>query len=158
MVKEIVFVCLGNTCRSPVCEYLMVDCLKKENINSISVSSRGVSVARGGVMASSSENLLRKNGCYAGGFSSTQLSEEDLKKEKLILCVTKSVSEYIKSLYGAMENVYTFGQFLNLYSSDKKYFDINDPYLQGETAYKEMYDVVKCMVEELTQIMLTKFN
>ena len=42
-MKEILFVCAGNTCRSPMAEYLLKSELKKNGITGYSVSSAGLS-------------------------------------------------------------------------------------------------------------------
>ncbi|MDD4088381.1 MAG: low molecular weight protein arginine phosphatase, partial [Tissierellia bacterium] len=41
---NILFVCTGNTCRSPMAEGIFKDMLKKNNIDNIIVSSAGLSV------------------------------------------------------------------------------------------------------------------
>lgn len=43
MSKLIIFVCVSNTCRSPMCEYMLRDILQKNGLdNEFTVSSRSI--------------------------------------------------------------------------------------------------------------------
>ena len=46
-LKKIVFVCTGNTCRSPMAEYLFKQVLKKEKLRGFKICSAGVGAKKG---------------------------------------------------------------------------------------------------------------
>lgn len=74
---KIMFVCLGNICRSPMAEFIMKDLVKKHHLN-IHVSSSGTSGYHNGENAHyGTLNELKKHHIDCSGFKSSKLSKQD---------------------------------------------------------------------------------
>jgi protein-tyrosine-phosphatase len=73
---NILFVCTGNTCRSPMAEGLFKDMLKKNNIDNIRVSSAGISVFPGEQANEKAIKALKEKGIDIRSHRARQAIEE----------------------------------------------------------------------------------
>ena len=65
---NVMFVCTGNTCRSPMAEFLFKDYLKQKNRSGdFSVSSAGLEAAKGDVMTEQADEALNVLGVKHNG-------------------------------------------------------------------------------------------
>lgn len=89
---DVVFVCTGNTCRSPLAQgYLKSFCLKGVN-----VKSRGI-FADGSPVSENSAEIAREYGFDISGHVSSPLTTDDLNAD-MIICMAPSHKETLKSL------------------------------------------------------------
>lgn len=143
MIKDILFVCTGNTCRSPMAMAIF---------NALSQDSRAASAGlQVGFPQSAAENAriaVKKYGGNLEGHTSRQLTFEDLEKYSLIITMTASQKQMLRSIYND-EKIITLAEFAG------ENADIQDPYggslmLYEDTA-KMIYDYLKKgMKEEFT--------
>lgn len=87
---NILFVCTGNTCRSPMAEGY----LKSLNIEGISVRSGGLA-ADGSPVSEKSKDACLEKGVDISGHISRQLSTEDINWADKIICMSGTHAAYL---------------------------------------------------------------
>lgn len=103
----IVFVCTGNTCRSPLAEAMMRRHLADRlGVPPDELEGRGVAVASAGVAAAvgspaspETVEVLRQRGITADAHSAQQLTEHLVRQADLLVAMTPSHLESIHSLW-----------------------------------------------------------
>lgn len=93
---KIIFVCAGNTCRSPLAEGLMKNLLEKNGINDIQVTSCGLCAKKDDKIAENSQKALEKRGIKfehsAQGCASVVIERGDL-----VVAMERNMLFYLQS-------------------------------------------------------------
>lgn len=150
---KIVFVCTGNTCRSPMAEILLKTQLERLGWKGITVTSAGIAAKRGAPMNPKSMQVLTENGLIVGEFSSKKLTDRLLRDAYAIVCMTESQREYLmdarwsalkKKGEEAMENnVFSFAELAG--------YEILDPYGRDLDCYRYVFGLLKGGMYALTE-------
>ena len=75
-MKKIMFVCSGNTCRSPMAEYLLKDLLKKAENTDIKVTSAGLNACETDSINKKASGALKSVGITVRRFKPKRATEE----------------------------------------------------------------------------------
>lgn len=136
------FVCTGNTCRSPMAEYILKKKLKEDGRTDVKVSSAGISAEDGGEMNPKSIAALKALGVKAGKFKSKRVTSLSAGKQNAIICMTE---EHKKAFIG-FKNVYSLDELCDC-------GDILDPYGKDQAAYDETAAELNDACEKIVNLL-----
>lgn len=137
MIK-VLFICLGNICRSPMSEAYMRHIVKKNNLSDkIEISSKATSNYNiGNPPHSGTQNILRKYKIDFSNIYSEQLSKQDLIDSDYIIVMDDSNMKDVLKLKSD-KKIYKITDFID----DCEYDHVPDPYYTGN--FDLTYELVK---------------
>ncbi|ASA24541.1 low molecular weight protein arginine phosphatase [Paenibacillus donghaensis] len=108
---HILFVCTGNTCRSPMAEGLLRKLAKERGIE-LEVRSAGVSAISGNTISRHAAAILRDEGVHED-FQSSQLSAPDVSWAHLVLTLTGGHKRHLLQYFpDAVSKTYTLKEYV----------------------------------------------
>jgi protein-tyrosine-phosphatase len=133
-MEKVVFVCLGNICRSPMAEGLL-----RKMRPDLSVSSAGISALMGSGAAHEALLVMRDYGVDISDHAARQVDWEMVQEADLVLTMERYQRERLKKAYPEADGkIYTLKEYAGLGG------DIPDPY----GAAREFYEAVAREIEE----------
>lgn len=135
-IDSIIFVCAGNTCRSPMAKYIMRRLLAERNLSDkVFVDSAGCETRGGSSMAKKACDVLAENHIPFDKHISKQFTIQDYRKFKCIIALDEIVLQEAKSISkGDPDNkIRLFTDF------DGNELDVDDPFPTGD--YRKAYEV-----------------
>lgn len=150
-MSKIIFVCTGNTCRSPMAEMIMKDLLKTAEIDYIQVYSRGLSVFNSSPVSIHAQTLLSMKNIDSSSHCSTLLSEDDFTTDTLILTMTAGHKQHICAFFPqVVSQTYTLAEYVS-----GPHVDIQDPYGGSFDIYQECYTQLEKLLKKLIKNLPT---
>ncbi len=118
---KILFVCTGNTCRSPMAEMIASSLIKD-----ISFDSAGVFASEGKPISYNAEIALLEKEYDIKKFKSKRINEDLIQTADLIFTMTKEQKEILKSFF--IKENYKIFSLKEYNSSGEKLEGISDPF------------------------------
>src|SRR5690348_8008999 len=110
-MKRILFVCTGNTCRSPMAEAMLRSIAKQEGLQ-LRVQSAGVSAVNGLPMAEHSLRILKDKGIVEN-FTSNPIIEEAVEQHDLIFTMTMAHQRIVIQKYPqAVDKIFSLKEYV----------------------------------------------
>ncbi|MDD3238681.1 MAG: protein tyrosine phosphatase [Lachnospira sp.] len=141
--NKIIFVCMGNTCRSPMSATIM-----HAFIPEILVESRGMVVLfpepynPKAVAVASRHNMIMPSNC------AMELSGEDFANDTLVLVMSGTMKHKIYDTFTEAINVYTLGEF-----AGEPEVEVADPYGKGIGEYNKCFEALYRLIEKAAAIL-----
>ncbi len=136
--SELIFVCTGNTCRSPMAEVIYKSLDKESDIK---VISRGLVVLFAEPINPKADVILKKHDLEISKHISKSLKASEINEKTLILTMTDAHKDKIIDNYPNAMNVYSIKEYVG------EVGDVVDPYggtlVEYEDCYVELSRLVK---------------
>ena len=134
---KIAFVCTGNTCRSPMAQFIMRAKLKAAGMDNVTVRSFGVN-AHGTPMKDNSKYALKQLKIKFSNYTSKPVPKS-LKTYDAVICMTE---EHKQMLKGKSDALYTFDRLCGV-------GDVPDPYGKDEAEYLRVAKILNACCDKL---------
>jgi len=138
-MQQILFVCLGNICRSPMAEFIMKDLLLKEGLQDrFCVVSAGTSGEHNGEnMHEKTRAKLKEKNIACDFFVSKKLSKELCENSAYIFVMDDA---NLRDLQRAFKGFELKTQKITKFSPELSYENVPDPWYSGD--FEETYQIL----------------
>lgn len=134
-MKTVLFICSGNTCRSPLAEAIARNWLDQRGDSeneSVFVASAGVSADDGAPPTAETVEALRRIGVEYDGRSKS-LTAEMIRKADVVLCMTEAHLNAVRDLVAGED-------YDTIIARVDPQGDVSDPIGQGQNAYDALVE------------------
>ena len=154
--KRVLFVCLGNICRSPMAEAIFNHKIKARSLTHYFESdSCGTSNYHIGEPPDSRTiKNLGRNGVNVN-HAGRQLTEEDLESFHYILAMDKSNYHNISRLTNFQDHSGKVS-LMRKFDPEEKDGEVPDPYYGGERGFQEVFEILDRSIDEFIDHVLEK--
>ena len=137
MFKNILFVCVGNICRSPMAEYWARDQLQKAGYQDINVSSAGMSnVMQGSPIAPETKAILDRFNIDSSAHIARHINKNLVQGADIVFVMESWQKKELSDVFaGTRGKIFCLGQ-----PSDQ---EIVDPYRKAQDAFETVFELVK---------------
>tara|TARA_Y100001978_G_scaffold197843_1_gene209332 strand:+ start:504 stop:977 length:474 start_codon:yes stop_codon:yes gene_type:complete len=156
MVKKILFVCLGNICRSPAAEGIFNQKIKERDLENFFVVD---SAGTGSWHVGNPPDQRMCTTALSRGIELTsrarQIEENDLYEFDHILVMDKDNLNAVKSLI--KDDMHTINSKIKLilsYSQKSQLDEVPDPYYGGQNGFEKVLDLLNDAIEELIDSLI----
>lgn len=149
-LSNILFLCTGNSCRSPIAEGLLRSTVSDRDVK---VSSAGTHAFEG---APASENSIKAMELYDLDISSheaRQLTEEILREVDLVFAMASDHIEYVKKVFPKyFDKTYLLRRF-GRENDHLMNEDVEDPIGGSIEQYLECYSLLDAEIKRIAEIL-----
>ena len=144
--KLVVFVCTGNTCRSPMAEAIFRQKVTEMGLVKLKVVSAGTKAKKGDTLNEKSAQILMDKGIAPLNFTAKKVDKRMLTQSLAIVCMTDMQRDLLMELrwqalrsLGEEEeienNIYSFSELAG--------YEVLDPYGRDMDCYKYVFELLE---------------
>lgn len=150
---KILFVCLGNICRSPMAEGLMKSKIENRSLQNLAVDSAGTSNYH---IGESPDKRMTETAAMHGIYLSSrarQFKQKDFDEFDCIIPMDQSNKNNILKL-ARNDKDKNKVILMREYDEKSKGSDVPDPYFGGQKGFEEVYEILDRSTEKLLNSIL----
>ncbi len=144
---KILFVCTGNTCRSPMAEGIARDMFTKNNIRNHFVRSAGIQNITGEPASENAIMVMQEIDLDISRHISTLVRRELIEEADKILTMTIAQRDLLKIAYFDIDNIDEKVQTLSYYANGEDR-DVIDPFFGDIEIYRKTRNEIKELIEK----------
>lgn len=146
---KVLFVCMGNICRSPAAEGVMLHMLRQNGLEKqVQIDSAGTGGWHSGNRA---DERMRKHAALRGyslDSRARQVRESDFEHFDLILVMDRDNMRQIKPFSFSPRGMHKVRLFCE-FARDRQEKEVPDPYYGGDDGFEQVLDIVENGCEHL---------
>ncbi len=156
MKQQILFVCLGNICRSPAADGIMHHIVEREGLSSqIEIDSAGTYGGHAGELPDPRMRVTAAKRGYQLTHRSRRISTYDMERFSMIVVMDDSNYEDVSRLANSQEEldkIYRMAEFCP--KSGQRY--VPDPYYGGDQGFELVIDMLEEGCENILELLKKK--
>ena len=153
---NIVFVCTGNICRSPMAEGFLRYQWHQMGRDDLIVSSMGIYGLNDSPATEYAQAVCKKNGFDISSHRARSLVGEELLKADLILCMEPAHKKFVQVFFPwHRDKVALLGAWPD---KQTRKSSIDDPMGGSYKKYQKIFSIIKVHIERILPLLLSRYN
>lgn len=150
-MTNIVFVCMGNICRSPMAEGLLRHKWQEIGRDDLIVSSMGTHGLNGLPPTEYAQTVCKENGFDISSHRARSLVDEDLQKADLILCMEPVHKKFVQTFFPwHRDRLFLLGAWPE---KETRKSDIYDPMGGSFEEFQQIFSIIEGHIERTLPLL-----
>ena len=144
--RNIIFICMGNICRSPMAEGVFLHKLRKHGIqHQFTVDSAGTGGWHSGDAPDHRSSRTARSRGIVLPSRARQVTTRDFDEFDLLICMDEENAMNLERMGCPPEKI----RLLMSYHPESEYREVPDPYYGGEEGFELMYELIDQAVDRM---------